>query len=302
MKTVNCGDIDAPTILQRPQRTGRREIRDLRAKQSAAQAIAGLTHENEIYGLTMGQFSMLQLLQAIIERTGPINFALSTWTAAKWEIGKMTDLLADGKLLSARWLIDFTFARRDPGACHLIRTAFGLERMRVSQVHSKFALFGNDEWKVVLRTSMNLNMTHAWRTSLSPMTPKPTPSSTASSPTSGNANEPTSKPNPSASNENSLIPIVDTDPFTQAVKWIVAGNTESDVLGSLKHYYPDIDAAAVSAAAAAKIMQNGQTTPPAFIRGIVIMGLMANHQKAFEMGDIAASTRALKLLHDIAGK
>ncbi len=158
LKTVNCEDIDAPALLDRPQRTGRREIRDLRAKQTADAAVAGLTKANEIYGLTKGQFSMLQLLQATIDRTGPVHFSLSTWTAAKWEIGKLTDLQAGGKLLSTRWLIDFTFSRRDPGAANLIRTAFGLESMRVSQVHSKFAIFGNDEWKVVLRTSMNLNM------------------------------------------------------------------------------------------------------------------------------------------------
>lgn len=70
----------------------------------------------------------------------------------------MIDIQTSGRLLSARWLIDFTFSRRDPAACHLIRDAFGLPNMRVTQVHSKFALFGNDEWKIVLRTSMNLNM------------------------------------------------------------------------------------------------------------------------------------------------
>ena len=39
-----------------------------------------------------------------------------------------------------------------------MREKLGRENIRVAQTHSKFAVFQNAEWKVVLRSSMNLNM------------------------------------------------------------------------------------------------------------------------------------------------
>ena len=39
-----------------------------------------------------------------------------------------------------------------------MREKLGRDNIRVAQTHSKFALFQNADWKVCLRTSMNLNM------------------------------------------------------------------------------------------------------------------------------------------------
>lgn len=156
---VNAEEINAAAVQRRHKRLDvRRELRDCRKSSSAAAAIDGLNHENEIYGITKGQFSLVQLLEAVVEISGPCHFTLSTWTAARFEIQRMARLMESGSLLSTRWLLDFTFARRDPSAAEQIRSTFGLESVRVSQVHAKLALFGNDDWKIVLRTSMNLNM------------------------------------------------------------------------------------------------------------------------------------------------
>lgn len=135
-----------------------RDLRELTHKETAAQAIAGLNFENEIYGFTKGQFSLLDLLEACLDITGPTSLQISTWTAARHEIQKLADLQKRGRLLSVRWLIDFTFARRDPEAAHQIRQSFGIETIRVARCHAKFALFGNERWRLVLRSSMNLNM------------------------------------------------------------------------------------------------------------------------------------------------
>lgn len=158
VKTVAAEDIAAPCVFTRPKRSAIRELRELRAKQNADRAVAGLTHDNEIYGFSKGQFSMLQLLEAILKTTGPVHFVLSTWTAARHEIQRLADLGSAGQLLSTKWLVDFTFSRRDPEAANQIRLAFGVDAIRVSQSHAKFALFANDQWRLVLRTSMNLNM------------------------------------------------------------------------------------------------------------------------------------------------
>lgn len=158
LQTVDVGEIETPTVFVRARAKGKRELRDLRRAESAAAAIEGLNRRNELFGFTKGQFSLLDLIIACLAKTGPATLFVSTWTAARHEILKVQDLHAAGRALSVRWLIDFTFARRDPEAAHQIRQAFGLDSVRVSQNHAKFCLFENDDWRLVLRSSMNLNM------------------------------------------------------------------------------------------------------------------------------------------------
>lgn len=158
LRTCNVEQLSCPTVFARRHRTCARELRDLRRKQTAAAAIHGLTRDLEVYGFTKGQFSLLDLIVALLEITGPARVTLSTWTAARHEILSLAELAGTGLLLSMRWLVDFTFARRDPEAAHQIRQTFGLEAIRVAQSHAKFCLLENSEWRLVLRSSMNLNM------------------------------------------------------------------------------------------------------------------------------------------------
>jgi len=158
VQSVDIERLQSPVILGRARPSGKREIRDARRRKTATNAIEGLTRNLTITGFTKGQFSLLDLLMACIEITGPVSLVLSTWTAARREIQALTDLQARGDLLSARFLLDFTMVRRDPEAANAIRDSFGCESIRIAQNHSKFALFENNSWNLVLRTSMNLNM------------------------------------------------------------------------------------------------------------------------------------------------
>jgi hypothetical protein len=157
-KTVDLATTPAPNILERPTRANAREIRDLRREASAAAAIAGLDHTTEIYGLTKGRFSMLDLLLAILNVTGPATLDLSTWTANPAQVTTLHKEFVAGRCLAMRWLVDLTFVKRDPAAAFAVRKLFGNDCIRVAQTHTKFALFGNATWRAVLRTSMNLNM------------------------------------------------------------------------------------------------------------------------------------------------
>lgn len=54
--------------------------------------------------------------------------------------------------------LDFSMARREPAITAQLREAFSPENIRVAQNHAKWCIFQNPEWKIVLRSSMNLNM------------------------------------------------------------------------------------------------------------------------------------------------
>jgi hypothetical protein len=148
--------IETP-VLKRPI-PSRRLIEDQRRAQSAAKAIAQLERDGtELVGLTRGQFSLTDLLTAVLAKTGPAALSISTWTAASASVQSMLDLLQTGQITRCRWLVDTTFVRRVPALVAQIRKEFGADAIRVTRTHAKFATVTNDEWKVAIRSSMNLN-------------------------------------------------------------------------------------------------------------------------------------------------
>lgn len=155
---VRLDGLTARTTHRRKLADAKRDFRDLRKKQDARKAIEGLDHETEIFGFTKGQFSLLDLLAACLEITGPAHLSISTWTAAPHEIQSLAAMVHRGDVTGTRWLIDFSMARRDPAATSQLRDAFGRDNVRVAQNHAKFAIFQNPRWKLVIRSSMNLNM------------------------------------------------------------------------------------------------------------------------------------------------
>ncbi len=144
-------------VLKRPI-PSRRLIEDQRRAQSAAEAIAGLERDGtELVGLTRGQFSLADLLVAVLDKTGPAALSISTWTAASASVQSMLDLLQTGRITSCRWLVDVTFVRRVPQLVAQIRKEFGDDAIRVTRTHAKFATVTNENWQVAIRSSMNLN-------------------------------------------------------------------------------------------------------------------------------------------------
>ena len=144
------------SVVKRP--IPKREIMDLRRAQCAAEAIAGLERDGmELFGLTKGQFSLTDMIEAILEKTGPADLSISTWTAANGDVSRMLGLLGSGAIRSCRWLVDLTFVRRCPQLMAEIRKQFGDDAIRVTKTHAKFCTIVNSEWQVALRSSMNLN-------------------------------------------------------------------------------------------------------------------------------------------------
>ncbi len=148
--------IETP-VLKRPI-PSRRLIEDQRRAQSAAKAIAQLERDGtELVGLTRGQFSLSDLLVAVLDKTGPAALSISTWTAASTSVQSMLELLQTGQITRCRWLVDCTFVRRVPQLVAEIRRSFGDDAIRVTRTHAKFATVTNEEWQVAIRSSMNLN-------------------------------------------------------------------------------------------------------------------------------------------------
>jgi hypothetical protein len=155
---VNLPGLDVPMALHRRKHSVKRDHRALMRKETATQAVAGLTQDLEIYGFTKGQFGLIELLGALLAITGPAFLTISTWTVAHAEVAQLIEMREQGKVTGTRWLVDFSLQRRDPGMAQQIRQAFGADAIRVAQSHAKFYMVQNAAWDLVMHTSMNFNM------------------------------------------------------------------------------------------------------------------------------------------------
>lgn len=124
---------------------------------SAQDAIGKLTAGVRIVGLTKGQFSLLDLIAAVLDQIGAASVTVSTWTPGAKEMDAVAALLDSGLVTDFRLLLDRSFATRHPEYVARIHAALGPEAIRQTRTHAKFALIAAGAWRVTIRTSMNFN-------------------------------------------------------------------------------------------------------------------------------------------------
>lgn len=134
----------------------KRKIRMARCA-SAREAIGAIEKNTDTFILTYGQFSLIDALCAILHQTGPADVTISTWTAANAHLQRSAELMESAAIRSLRLIVDRSFQGRQPEYYHHMRELFGPNCIRAIRTHAKFMLIRNDDFDVVVRTSMNLN-------------------------------------------------------------------------------------------------------------------------------------------------
>src|SRR4051812_35281759 len=104
----------AELVFKRPRSTVKRDVSRGIAAKTAAGAIGPITEGCEIFGLSKGQFSLVDIMRHCLETTGPADVLVSTWTAANADLGFAYELLRNGSIRSMRFVVDFSFPTRQP--------------------------------------------------------------------------------------------------------------------------------------------------------------------------------------------
>jgi len=138
---------------------GRKRMRKARlfSTQPVAECVGEVYKDCEIFGLTKGQFSLFDLVEYVLDRAGPSDVTIATWTAAGADATRAFEFLRNGRIRSIRWIVDRSFKSRQPDYCRTLISLFGNDCIRTTAIHGKFTLIRNDDWNFVIRTSMNLN-------------------------------------------------------------------------------------------------------------------------------------------------
>lgn len=138
----------------RPKRQARARLSKVA---SAQDTIEGFDHGMDVVGLTFGQFSLLDLIDAALRITGPADVAVSTWSAGFYDVEAAARFRDSGQLRSIRFVMDSS-AKRGQATVGDVGELFGSENVRATRSHTKFAVLTNDSWSVVITSSMNLNL------------------------------------------------------------------------------------------------------------------------------------------------
>lgn len=142
---------DVPRKRTRERRFGGETAREVLAD-------AGFGRGREAIFLTVGQFSSVDWIDALLDYTGDAHATIATWTAASADLDRVEKWLGGARILTCSWIVDRSFPNRQPAICDSFRQRFGDDSIRVFATHAKFSLLWNDDgWRVVALTSANLN-------------------------------------------------------------------------------------------------------------------------------------------------
>lgn len=141
---------------KRSNREINREIRHLMYWENAKQSVWKIYKWMEIYGLTKWQFSIINIIEEILLQTWPADILISTWTAADAEIKKAVEFIENKRINKLNFIVDRSFKTRQPKYFKLLQENFW-NCIYTTNSHAKFTLISNNDWKIVIRTSMNLN-------------------------------------------------------------------------------------------------------------------------------------------------
>jgi len=119
--------------------------------------IGDLSKNTEIFGITKGQFSIIDIIEYVLNHTGKANVMIATWTAAQADIKKAFEFLQSDKIQDIKFIVDRGFVNRQKEYCNELIEKFGDDSIRFLRIHAKFIVIQNDEYNFVIRTSMNLN-------------------------------------------------------------------------------------------------------------------------------------------------
>lgn len=124
---------------------------------AARDVLAGFSPGDHVFALTKGQFSMIDVAHALLERTGPAEVSVWTWCIADYEVQAVTAFIECGLITDFRLIADYSASQREMPLLGDIQARFGVDCIRITKTHAKILTVKAGAWRIVARGSMNLN-------------------------------------------------------------------------------------------------------------------------------------------------
>ena len=125
--------------------------------ESADTAMQGFAKGCHIIGLTMGAFSLIDMIHSLLKKTGPAELYIATWSAGIKDVHQVEWMLKTNLITGVRLLTDHSYVNRQKKYAASVEDIFGKENIRTSEMHAKFVIIKNKDYNVTILSSMNLN-------------------------------------------------------------------------------------------------------------------------------------------------
>lgn len=121
-----------------------RELRDI---------IGDLQQNESIHIPTRGVWSNHNLLDYVLQQTGPARVWLTSWTISEIAVRTLLQLIDSGTIVEVNCLFDERIKVQCPQAYQLVDKSGVM--LKLTKIHAKSIVVLNDEWGVSVTTSAN---------------------------------------------------------------------------------------------------------------------------------------------------
>jgi hypothetical protein len=135
-----------------------RRARAVESFGAASDCIGPIEKDMALFAITRGQWSMIDAINHCVDQLGSAHASIWTWAIADYEVEVVQAMIADRRLMSASLICDASSAQgRNAATVDAWRDRFGPDSVRMVRTHAKIARVWNDDYRLLLRGSMNLN-------------------------------------------------------------------------------------------------------------------------------------------------
>ncbi len=124
-----------------------------RGRKELRHHIGVLQPDQAVHYATGGRWSAHELLQFVLERTGPARVSISTWTITEQPVRTLLELRESGHIEQLQILFDHRIKTRCPRAFQLV-SALGAS-VHLAKCHAKVTVVQNQHWSVTILSSQN---------------------------------------------------------------------------------------------------------------------------------------------------
>lgn len=134
-----------------------RELRHCFAGENAKEAIGGIKKGMSLFCLTKGDFNKINIIEHILDEIGSADVVVCTWAAGGFDVKKLKALHDSGRVNNISIILDKSAISKLGADRFKIITELFPNEVYPTSTHAKFILIRNEEFHIVVRTSMNLN-------------------------------------------------------------------------------------------------------------------------------------------------
>lgn len=125
--------------------------------QESDKVFEGFSKGCRVIGLTNGKFSLIDIIRSCLSKTGKAHVCVATWSAGIKDAHQIKWMMDSNLIQSFTIVTDHSYKTRKSQYIISLEDMFGVENIRTSEIHGKFTLIWNEDYKVCIRHSMNLN-------------------------------------------------------------------------------------------------------------------------------------------------